>query len=134
MAFNLPPVPNYRHVSPLRRTLTHHKHAQIQHSAGPVKVGTHQQSLVQSHESCRFKSLDVSCLNFVSHTPVFGRDGRNGCRENYSLVKDHGAIYRTFVVNTGTASYFNDDDVHNNINNSTINNSNNVLIVIGPSV
>ena len=37
------------------------------------------------------------------------------------------------VVNTGTASYI-DDDVHNNKNSSTTNNSNNVLIVISPSI
>ena len=37
------------------------------------------------------------------------------------------------VVNTGTASYI-DDDVHNNKNNSTTNNSNNVLIGIRPSI
>jgi len=34
------------------------------------------------------------------------------------------------VVNTGTASYFDDHEVHNNKNSSITNNSNNVLIVI----
>jgi len=37
------------------------------------------------------------------------------------------------VVNTGSASYF-DDDVHNNKNNSNTNNINNILIVIRPSI
>ena len=37
------------------------------------------------------------------------------------LAKDH-------VLNIGTASYFDDDDVHN-----TTNKSNNILIVIRPS-
>ena len=48
-------------------------------------VGTHQQSRVETHESCRVKSLDAACFIFVSHTPVIGRDGRNGCREAYSF-------------------------------------------------
>ena len=54
---------------------------------------THQQSRVESLESCRVKSLDAACFIFVSHTPVIGHDGRNGCRETYSLMKDHEAIY-----------------------------------------
>jgi hypothetical protein len=38
------------------------------------------------------------------------------------------------VVNTGTTSYFDEDNVQYNKNNSTTNNSNNVLIVIRPSI
>jgi len=32
-------------------------------------------SLVQSHESCRVKSLDAACSIFVNQTLVIGRDG-----------------------------------------------------------
>jgi hypothetical protein len=45
-------------------------------------------------------------------------------------VKDHEAITTPRVVNTGTASYFEDDNDHNNKNISTTNNSNNDIIVI----
>ena len=38
---------------------------------------------VESHESCRIKSLDAACIISVSQTPVIGRDGRNGYREDY---------------------------------------------------
>jgi hypothetical protein len=38
------------------------------------------------------------------------------------------------VVNTGSASHFDDDNVHNNKNNSNTNNTKNVLIVIRPSI
>jgi len=42
------------------------------------------------------------------------------------LVKNHNQFTTPRVVNTGTASYF-DNDVHNNKNNSTTNNSNNLM-------
>jgi len=42
-------------------------------------------SPVQSHESCRVKSLHAACFIFVSQIPVIGRNGRNGCREACSL-------------------------------------------------
>ena len=38
---------------------------------------------VESHESCRIKSLDAACFIFVTQTPVIGHDGRNGCTEAY---------------------------------------------------
>jgi hypothetical protein len=38
------------------------------------------------------------------------------------------------VLNTRTASYFDADDVHDNKNYSTTNNSNNVLTTIRPSI
>jgi len=54
-------------------------------------------SRVESHESCRVKSLDAACSIFVSQTLVIGRDG---CLEQEMdaeklilLVKDHEAIY-----------------------------------------
>jgi len=80
----------------------------------PLRVRTHQQSRVESNpiqsdsqrrgsdsvvqwpprqfvrtsrvESSHM-SLDAACFIFVSQTPVTGRDGRNGCREAYSLSK-----------------------------------------------
>jgi len=53
-----------------------------------VAVRTHRQSRgessrVESHESCRVKSLDAACSIFVSQKPVIRRDGTNGRREAY---------------------------------------------------
>ena len=67
--------------------------------------------------------------------------GRDGCYLEEEMDVEKLILYlRTTrqlttprVVNTGTASYI-DDDVHNNKNNTTTNNSNNVLIVVGPSI
>ena len=50
------------------------------------------------------------------------------------LVKDHEVIYDASFVNTRTASYIDDDDVHNNKNSSITNNSSNVFIVIRYSI
>jgi hypothetical protein len=36
---------------------------------------THQQNGVESHESCRVKSLDAARFILVSLTPVIGHDG-----------------------------------------------------------
>ena len=61
-------------------------------------VSTHQQSRVESHESCRVMRLDATCSIFVSQTPVIGRDGcclekEIDVEELILLVKDHEAIY-----------------------------------------
>jgi len=40
---------------------------------------------VESHKSCRVKSLDAACFIFISQTPVIGRGRRNGGREAYSF-------------------------------------------------
>jgi len=57
-----------------------------------------QTSRVESHESCRVKSLDAAYSTFVSQTLVIGRDGC--CLEEEMdveklilLVKDHEAIH-----------------------------------------
>jgi ribulose kinase len=61
-------------------------------------VHTHQQSRVESHESCRVKSLDATCSIFVSQTLAIGR-GDCCLAENMDieklilLVKDHEAIF-----------------------------------------
>jgi hypothetical protein len=39
-----------------------------------MAVRTHQQSRVESHESCRVKSLVAACYIFISQTLVIGRD------------------------------------------------------------
>jgi len=68
-----------------------------------VRVRTHRQSRVESsrvesHESCRVKSLDAACSIFVSQALVIGRNGC--CLEDEMdveklilLVKDHETIY-----------------------------------------
>jgi len=61
-------------------------------------VCTHQQSRVQSHESCRVKSLDAVCSIFVSQTLLIGRDGcyleeEMGVERLILLVKDHEEIF-----------------------------------------
>ena len=55
-------------------------------------------SRVESHESCRVKSLDAACFIFVSQTLVIGRDGwylqeEMGVEKLNLLVKDHEEIY-----------------------------------------
>ena len=61
-------------------------------------VRTHQQSRVQSHESCRVKSLDAACSIFVSQTLMIGRDGcylgeEMDVEKLILLVKDHEEIF-----------------------------------------
>jgi len=61
-------------------------------------VHTHQQSRVESHESCRVKSLDAACSIFVSQTLVIGLYGcyleeEMDVEKLSLLVKDHEAIY-----------------------------------------
>jgi len=61
-------------------------------------VRTHQQSRVESHESCRVRSLDAACSVFVSQTLVIGRDGcyleeEMDVEKLILLVKDHEAIF-----------------------------------------
>jgi len=61
-------------------------------------VRTHQQSRVESHESCRVKSLDATCSTFVSQALVIGRDScyleeEMDVEKLILLVKDHEAIY-----------------------------------------
>ena len=49
-------------------------------------VHTHQQSQVESHESCRVRSLDAACSIFVSRTLVIGLlSWKNGCGKDYSF-------------------------------------------------
>jgi len=50
------------------------------------------------------------------------------------FVKNMGQFTTPCGVNTRTASYFDDDYVHNNRNNSTTNCSNNVFIVTRASI
>ena len=57
-------------------------------------------SRVQSHESCRVKSLDAACSIFVSQTLVIGRDGcyleeEMGVEKLILLVKGHEEIFDT---------------------------------------
>jgi len=70
--------------SPVRLTKTRQWLCGLRRMAAAA-VRTHQQSRVESRESCRVKSLDTACFIFVIQTPVIGRDGRNGCREAYSF-------------------------------------------------
>ena len=105
-------------------------------------VRTHQQSRVESHESCRVKSLDAACSIFVSQTLVIGRDGyleeEMDVEKLILLVQDHEAIFdaslcehrnRDYVASVWQKiakemgvgktsarcfiSYFDDDDIHN---------------------
>ena len=64
----------------------------------PAESSRVESSRVESHESCRAKSLDVACSIVVSGTLVIGRDGC--CLEEEMdveklilLVKEHEAIY-----------------------------------------
>ena len=55
-------------------------------------------SRIESHESCRVKSLDVASFIYISQTRVIGRDGccleeEMGVEKLILLVKDHEAIY-----------------------------------------
>ena len=55
-------------------------------------------SRVQSHESCRVKSIDAACSIFVSQTLVIGRDGcyleeERDVEKFILLVKDHEEIF-----------------------------------------
>jgi len=71
-------------MSPIQSSQSHRDAAvTLWLTMAAAAVRTHRQSRVQSHESCRVKSLDAACFIFVSQTPVIGRDGRNGCREAY---------------------------------------------------
>jgi ribulose kinase len=61
-------------------------------------VRTHQQSRVESRESCQVKSLDAACSIFVRHTLVTERDGyyfeeEMDVEKLILLVKDHEAIF-----------------------------------------
>jgi hypothetical protein len=61
-------------------------------------VRTHQQSRVESHESCRVKSLDAACSIFVSQALVIGRGGcyleeEMDVEKLILLVKDHEPIF-----------------------------------------
>jgi hypothetical protein len=61
-------------------------------------VRTRLQDRVESHESCRVKSLDAACSIFVSQTLVIRRDGcyleeEMDAEKLILLVKDHEAIY-----------------------------------------
>ena len=107
------------------------------------RVHTSRESRVESHESCWVKSLDASCFIFVSQTPVIRRDGKNDVEKLIVLVKDHEAIYdasrcehrnRFLLLWRRYSSYFYDDDVNKNENNSITNNSNNVLSVTRTSI
>jgi hypothetical protein len=76
-------------------------------------------------ESCP-TSLDAACFIFVSQTSMIGRN-------LFVKLRNTRQITTPRVVNSQTASHF-DDDVHNNKNKSNSNNTNNVLIVIRCSV
>ena len=87
-------------------------------------VRTHQQSRVESsHTSLAESKVLMTHASFPSvrlQSP--GLTEEMDVSKLIHLAKDH-------VLNIGTASYFDDDDVHN-----TTNKSNNILIVIRPSI
>ena len=76
-------------------------------------------SPVQSHESCRVKSLDAACSIFVSQTLVIGRDGcylgeEIDVEKLILLVKDHEEIFdasrcehrnRDYIASVGRKLY-----------------------------
>jgi len=73
-------------------------------------VRTHQQSRVESHESCRVKSLDAACFNFVSKILVIVRDGCHLEEEMdvvrlIFVVKDHEAIFNAWCCEHRNRDY-----------------------------
>ena len=65
-----------------------------------ISVRTHQQSRVESHESCRVMSLVATCSILISQTPVTVGDGcyleeEMDVEKVTLLAKDHEEIYDT---------------------------------------
>jgi len=79
-------------------------------------------------------SQEPWCRVFYIHLQWSGVTEEMDVEKLVLLVKDHEVIYDASFVNTRTASYIDDDDVHNNKNSSITNNSSNVFIVIRYSI